>query len=306
MLDCDWRGGGSPDEQRGERREEEQRDEGADHVNGASVMVMTMTSPASCSGLSCMAQDPTPRATTVLAAASSTDSVITPSPRATDVPLDPQSTASASSGPDWSEISVVTPTTSAPTTTAATTPATIQPENAGDGFPFGWVPVVAASVIALAVLVAVAIYLLRRFASPDHRGGPPSRSSGPPPSSSVPPFGVSPSSAAPPPRQAPGPRSVEELITAHDVAADDAERAAVEAELAGHGVERVMAQAGDPIDPAIHNVVQVEQSSASYSSPAVTRVVRPGWKGPTGLIRPADVTGALPPPDAGSADFGTG
>ncbi|MDO5684463.1 MAG: hypothetical protein Q4G46_16755 [Propionibacteriaceae bacterium] len=44
---------------------------------------------------------------------------------------------------------------------------------------------------------------------------------------------------------------------------------------------------GDPIDPAIHNVVAA--APLGGKPPVVTRTIRPGWRGPDGVTRPADV-----------------
>lgn len=90
-----------------------------------------------------------------------------------------------------------------------------------------------------------------------------------------------------------GPAAVAAQVRAHDVAVTEAERAAAESALAALDVHRLVVEQGDPVDPAQHHVVETVPSGPARAPASVVDVVRPGWTGPQGIIRPSEVRAAV-------------
>lgn len=86
--------------------------------------------------------------------------------------------------------------------------------------------------------------------------------------------------------------TVDDLVRAHDLAVSEAEWAAAEAALDVLDVHRLVVTPGDPIDPAVHHVVEVVPPGPGHAPAAVIDVVRPGWVGPQGVVRPSEVRAA--------------
>ena len=83
------------------------------------------------------------------------------------------------------------------------------------------------------------------------------------------------------------------LITAHDLAVTDEDRAELARRLAEHGILAAPVRPGDPLDPRLHNVVGRWPVGESETPRTVANVERPGWlltrEGDVQMLRPADV-----------------
>ncbi|MFC7595908.1 hypothetical protein ACFQU3_11355 [Terrabacter sp. GCM10028922] len=88
---------------------------------------------------------------------------------------------------------------------------------------------------------------------------------------------------------APSDADVAELIHAFDLAGTEAERAAVERQLAAIGVLRLAVTPGDPVDSSRHHVVGVAPHGSGGPAGTVSEVVRPGWADGQRVIRVSDV-----------------
>lgn len=88
---------------------------------------------------------------------------------------------------------------------------------------------------------------------------------------------------------------VEDLVLAHDLARDEATAGHLEQVLARHGVVRVPAEPGTAFDSTRHRAVGTEPMGSPPDDPVIVRVVRPGWRTQTDLVRQPEVI-VTPPP----------
>ncbi|MGK2882662.1 MAG: nucleotide exchange factor GrpE [Mycobacterium sp.] len=79
------------------------------------------------------------------------------------------------------------------------------------------------------------------------------------------------------------------LIGAFDVSQDQAVQAHVAQVLQRSGIEKVVVPSGVLFDPASYEAVSTVITSDRSKAKRVAETIRPGWKGPTGMLRSAQV-----------------
>lgn len=79
------------------------------------------------------------------------------------------------------------------------------------------------------------------------------------------------------------------LIGAYDVSRDEAVQAHVVQVLQRNGIERVTVPTGVLFDPASYEAVSTVHTADPGKIKRVAETIRPGWKGPNGLVRSAQV-----------------
>lgn len=155
------------------------------------------------------------------------------------------------------------------------------------GTPVLW----AAAAAALAAATAAGAYVLGRGAA----AGPAVGAQPPMPSVAL--AATRAPEVAAPERDATDPRLdsvpadglVDGLVAVHDLATDATLRASVEQTLRRAGIVPVLPEFGEPFTPSRHEVVGVRPCTRPEDAGRIAGVVRTGWSGRRGLIRPAQV-----------------